>query len=725
MFSLLSNHLWDREEGLAVADKKDETDDRWTTDERVVMGGVRLVDRCNPNPPVQIGYYKLGTDLKECYAKKENIFRLYPVLKSTLNPDVYAAFFSALLTLEELTMDQDVKVHAMTCATMTHCDKYLCLKVPGLSEGRPSVVVGDTVTVVDKMDKGEICFEGCVHRVRDKDTLLLRFLPYFHESYANGDSVHVVFGYPRARLRRCHHAVGVAMKVLGKSILFPTCTVMRNPQCSVHSAHLSGSSVYRGGRHFDVIKVRAPKRLARPCSVDDAASQRKKDAPFFTVPRSDAVQAEGMARVAVFNTCLNSMQKLGVTRILQGRCRPTPYLCMGPPGTGKTATLVETVLQLHTRLPQSRILMCTPSNSAADLLVERLHRSGVVEKEDMVRLNPFHRPSSDVAPCIKRYFVDDSDLFAAAARRIVVCTCSTAGRLYSLGLEAGHFSHVFVDQAAQATEPETLLCIGMANTDNSQIVLVGDPMQCGPTVSSSAARDLGLGQSLMERLMKTRVYQRGDDGEYDPHLVTALIDNYRSHPDLVALPSRLFYDNASRSCVDVATLKHRSVCLPNSETRFPIMFYGVQGECVKNGSSPSWCNPAEVQRVVMCVKDLLGCRRCNVRESEIGIITPYRKQVELLRRCLKAVDVTDTKVGSVEEFQGGERRVIIVSTVRSTVSLTGHGLGFVADRKRFNVTITRPRAFLIVVGDPHLLERDTHWGELLRMCVKQCAYVTC
>ncbi|XP_028514258.1 RNA helicase Mov10l1-like [Exaiptasia diaphana] len=106
----------------------------------------------------------------------------------------------------------------------------------------------------------------------------------------------------------------------------------------------------------------------------------------------------------LYNSNLNERQRAAVSRILSGQCRPTPYILFGPPGTGKTVTLVEAILQVFHRIPASRILACAPSNSASDLLATRLHRSGFIQEGDMVRLNAFQRgqeiPESIASYCL-------------------------------------------------------------------------------------------------------------------------------------------------------------------------------------------------------------------------------------------------------------------------------------------------------------------------------------
>ena len=119
-------------------------------------------------------------------------------------------------------------------------------------------------------------------------------------------------------------------------------------------------------------------------------------------------------------------------------------------------------------------------------------------------------------------------------------------------------------------------------------------------------------------------------------------------------------------------------------------------------------------------------RRSRCTQQEIGVITPYNKQMLKLQRLLKGADLGDVKVGSTELFQGQERRVIIISTVRSDEDFLGfdrkHNLGFLDNPKRFNVSITRAKALLIIVGNPAVLKQDQHWGALLRLAIDKGAY---
>lgn len=430
---------------------------------------------------------------------------------------------------------------------------------------------------------------------------------------------------------------------------------------------------------------------------------------------------------------LNENQKLAVRRILSGDCRPLPYILFGPPGTGKTVTIIEAVLQVHYALPDSRILVCAPSNSAADLVCLRLHESKMLRPAAMVRVNATCRFEETIIDAIKPYCRDGEDIWRASRFRIIITTCSSAGLFYQIGVRVGHFTHVFVDEAGQASEPECLIPLGLISDVNGQIVLAGDPMQLGPVIKSRLAMAYGLNVSMLERLMSRPAYLRDENafgacGAYNPLLVTKLVKNYRSHSALLALPSRLFYHRELEVCADPKVVTSLLGWEKLPKKGFPLIFHGVRGNEAREGRSPSWFNPAEAVQVMRYCCLLARSVSSQVSARDIGVITPYRKQVEKIKILLRNVDLMDIKVGSVEEFQGQEYLVIVISTVRSNEDRfedDRYFLGFLSNSKRFNVAITRPKALLIVLGNPHVLVRDPCFGALLEYSVTSGVYTGC
>jgi RNA helicase armi len=130
--------------------------------------------------------------------------------------------------------------------------------------------------------------------------------------------------------------------------------------------------------------------------------------------------------------------------------------------------------------------------------------------------------------------------------RIIIGTCSSIGILYNMGCKPGHFTHIIIDEAGQPSEPEVMIPLSLAHINKTQIVLAGDPEQLGPINQSRLANFFGLSDSFLVRLLQQFPYQRdlvGFKSGYDPRLITKLLINYRSLPDLLDLPNRLFYEN--------------------------------------------------------------------------------------------------------------------------------------------------------------------------------------
>lgn len=131
--------------------------------------------------------------------------------------------------------------------------------------------------------------------------------------------------------------------------------------------------------------------------------------------------------------------------------------------------------------------------------------------------------------------------------RITVGTCSALGLLYNMGFPRGHFSHVLIDEAGQATEPEIMIPLNFIHSEHGQVILAGDPLQLGPVVQSKVATYYGFDESFLSRLLQQFPYQRDPEGfeefSYDPRLVTKLVMNYRSLPEILNLTNSLFYES--------------------------------------------------------------------------------------------------------------------------------------------------------------------------------------
>jgi superfamily I DNA and/or RNA helicase len=236
---------------------------------------------------------------------------------------------------------------------------------------------------------------------------------------------------------------------------------------------------------------------------------------------------------------------------------------------------------------------------------------------------------------------------------VVVATLTKAGSLHNAGVARGHFEMIVVDEGGQAFEAEAMAPLGCLLGADGQLVIGGDPKQLGPIVHHSLAKEHGLGVSYLERLMERSIYQKDLDafssarGAYDHRVLTKLVRNYRSHALLLELPNRLFYDGDLLSCVD-PMIGEWCIKWEGLETPFvPLLWHGIVGKDQRDGSSPSWFNNDECVQVVAHVKDLLAPGRHNrLTPADIGVITPYNKQVHRLNLALRSQQLGDVKVGS-------------------------------------------------------------------------------
>ncbi|XP_072452585.1 RNA helicase Mov10l1 isoform X5 [Notamacropus eugenii] len=681
--------------------------------------------------PSFLPQYPIPDRLKRCVEQQLDILTFQPLLAELLKMSNYKDKFSTLLWLEEIHAELEIREFYMSGVILKKNGNYLVLEVPGLAESRPSLYAGDKV-ILKSQDYNEHVIEyiGYVTEIHEED-VTLKLNPEFEEAY-NFEPMDVEFTFNRTTSRRCHFAVEQAIH-LGEKVLFPENIILQSPQVSGTWNYLQDTASDEQSSLKQGNKSKKKPKEPQDHSPKKRSTSSIEDVVTFATQTMNGVQALKSKEGEFFNPVLNDKQKLAVRRILSGDCRPIPYILFGPPGTGKTVTIIEAVLQIHSTLPDSRILVCAPSNSATDLVCMRLHESKVLAPGTMVRVNATCRFEETISDTVRLYCKDGEDVWKASRYRIIITTCSSSGLFYQIGVRIGHFTHVFVDEAGQASEPECLIPLGLISEVNGQIVLAGDPMQLGPVIKSRLALAYGLNVSMLERLMSRPLYLRDENafgacGSYNPLLVTKLVKNYRSHSALLSLPSKLFYYKELEFCADTEVVNSLLGWEKLPKKGFPLIFHGMRGSETREGRSPSWFNPAEAVQVMRYCCLLTKHISSVVSVMDIGVITPYRKQVEKIRVLLRNVDLMDIKVGSVEEFQGQEYLVIIISTVRSNEDKFEDDrffLGFLANSKRFNVAITRPKALLIVLGNPHVLVKDPCFSALLEYSLSNGAYIGC
>lgn len=398
---------------------------------------------------------------------------------------------------------------------------------------------------------------------------------------------------------------------------------------------------------------------------------------------------------------LNSKQKEAVVTITSPINIPLPpILLIGPFGTGKTFTLAQIIKQLLNQ-SDARILICTHSNSAADLYIrEYLHpwvEEGIKDAKPL-RVYYHKRWVATVNSIVQKYCLIETKTNTRVFKRptvedvykhkIVVVTLSTSMELASLNLKKGYFTHILLDEAAQALECEAIMPLALADT-NTRIVLAGDHMQMSPEIFSNFARERKLHVSLLERL-------------YDYYPATfptkiLLCENYRAHEAIIKFTSELFYDQKL-----IASGKQ-----PRHEKFYPLTFFTTRGEDIQDKNSTAFYNNAEVYEIVERVCELRRKWPASwgkFNDQSIGIMTPYADQVFRIRSELRKKRMAGISVERVLNVQGKQFRAVFLSTVRTRKTCTNKtediDYGFLSNSKLLNTAITRAQSLVSVVGDP-------------------------
>ena len=428
---------------------------------------------------------------------------------------------------------------------------------------------------------------------------------------------------------------------------------------------------------------------------------------------------------------LNTTQEAAVNRVLRAK---DVAIVHGPPGTGKTTTLVEAIYETLRR--ENQVLVCAQSNMAVDWISERLVDRGVEvlrlgnparvndkmlsftyerrfeSHPDYPQLWAIRKAIRELQAQRKRSnqsFHDKLDRLKSRATelemrinnelmgtaRVIACTLAgSANRL----LDGMKFATLFIDEAAQALEAACWIAMRRAN----RLILAGDHQQLPPTVKSIEALQGGLGETLMERIVKS-----------NPQVVTLLQVQYRMNDAIMHFSSEWFYEGRVQSAPDV---KFRSIL----DLDTPIVWIDTDGMDMKEefvGENYGRINKGEAQLTLETLHNYferIGRQRMLDERLDVGIISPYRAQVQYLRRQIRHDDYfkpfrNAIAVNTVDGFQGQERDIIVISLVRAN---DDGQIGFLRDLRRMNVAITRARMKLIILGDTSTLTRHPFYRKL-------------
>lgn len=459
---------------------------------------------------------------------------------------------------------------------------------------------------------------------------------------------------------------------------------------------------------------------------------------------------------------LNPTQERAVNEVLWAK---DVAIVHGPPGTGKTTTLVEAINE--TLMRETQVLVCAQSNMAVDWISEKLVDRGV----NVLRIgNPTRVNDKMLGFTYERRFEShpdypqlwairkairelrknrkkgsenyhqkmerlksraaeieiriNSELFGEA--RVIACTLvGSAHRL----LEGMKFGTLFIDEAAQALEAACWIPMRRA----SRVILAGDHCQLPPTVKSIAALRAGLGKTLMERIAENK-----------PEVVTLLKIQYRMNDEIMRFSSDWFYGGKVESAPQI---KYRSVLdydhpitwidTSNEENQITIEGEDVPEDSASTSSSISAANQnsdlnfkeqfvgesfgrinkAEAELTLLTLAEYftkIGKQRVLSESIDVGIISPYRAQVQYLKKLIKKYEFFKPyrrliSVNTVDGFQGQERDVILISLVRSNDE---GQIGFLKDLRRMNVAMTRARMKLIILGNKDTMTKHPFYKKL-------------
>lgn len=398
---------------------------------------------------------------------------------------------------------------------------------------------------------------------------------------------------------------------------------------------------------------------------------------------------------------LNAEQKRALAVItVSTKISMPPILLLGPFGTGKTFTIAQALRFLLTKNSDYKILLCTHSNSAADLYVKEFfdiwYKSEKNPRLKPVRIYYKGRARNTVHPVVQEYSLmkengtfrnpTEEDLRDCA---LIVTTLATSSSLTSLNVS---FTHIVIDEAAQALECEVLIPLALA-TPQTRLVLAGDQMQLAPEIYSDLANERGLGISLLERIYG--MYPQAHPCRIHLH------QNYRAHEDIIKFISEMFYDGivkpANKTLVQHPILK-------------PLTFYAVQGVEIQDIHSTGYANMSEVYELVNRVQELRNnwpTDRWGIYgEKSIGVLVYYAEQVQRIRAELRERRMMDVSVERVLNVQGKQFTAVFISTVRTrhccrySAERNVKDYGFLTNPRLLNTAMTRAKCLVAVVGDP-------------------------
>ncbi|XP_035380313.1 helicase with zinc finger domain 2 isoform X1 [Electrophorus electricus] len=403
---------------------------------------------------------------------------------------------------------------------------------------------------------------------------------------------------------------------------------------------------------------------------------------------------------------LNEKQQAAMDFILGASMRRSsmaPLLIYGPFGTGKTFTLAKITLALAQK-PQNKILICTHTNSSADLYIKDHFHSSVSTGNHParpLRIKAKEIPLKTTDRIILQYcslskdgfYFEFPDRDTLDATKIIITTTAVARFFHDMQLPPDYFSHIFIDEASQMLECEALMALGLAG-EKTQVVLAGDHMQMGPKLFS-VGEDKRSDHTLLNRLFH---YYQAENTATSTNSRIIFNENYRSTKEIVDFVSTHFYVGKKN------VIKAKGNVFPHPN-QYALQFYHARGQCWLDKNTLSWFNATQIETVADIVLKVLNewpedWPHQN-RQPSICVLS-QGSQVYEIRKRLKQYELHDVTVENAENVQGKQFRVIIISTVQTKDSLKlieNTCLEFFNDMRVLNTVMTRAQSQVIVVGD--------------------------
>ena len=458
-----------------------------------------------------------------------------------------------------------------------------------------------------------------------------------------------------------------------------------------------------------------------------------------------------------FDNKLNEGQKNCIFNLLDGR---EIGLVQGPPGTGKSFTIIELIkiiLEIEkNKKNEKKILICTPSNSALNQLILRFYSLGLfnyfgekdTEKLKIIRLGNYNDKDFKILSknldyllinkfkinvnelekesellknkILKKKYKDEKEKsnfnhkidqnyykIKVTKKTIIkniltdskiIFTTLNSSSLKILKTLKNKISYLIIDESTQASEIQTILPLSL---NPEKIFLFGDTKQLSPTTFHILSKEININRSLFERLEKIG---------YESFLLNY---QYRMVPKICKFPNQYFYWNKLKNSLNVQKINY----IDNNIKKFidrvlydkNLVFYNTIGITRKNNNS--YYNLKEIEKIYNLVKKM-----DNYNIKNIGIISPYREQIKNIKKKLSNLKLpVECEINTIDGFQGKEKKIIILSCVKSVKEFSGEicPIGFLSDKKRLNVAITRSKFCLIIFGNVNTLKTNETWKKYI------------